>query len=200
MDMGRNGRSDSLGRRGWRPPPSPRRVPTHGGSAARAASNRPRRTSAPRQTPGPCTAAGSCRRVYRDVRSAPNPPTPQARGEQAAADLGASIVTGADGNPVAVLAAQLGIPLYEIDTTDTPLMLPGGRNPDARLDQMVRVLGLPVGCAVLCCAVLCCAVPCCAVPCCAVLHWATAGLRSVLVSLAARLGQQIQQARRPHYV
>ena len=39
----------------------------------------------------------------------------QAHGRSATADLGASVITGIDGNPLAVLAKQLQIPLHNID-------------------------------------------------------------------------------------
>ncbi len=59
-------------------------------------------------------------------------------GEHAAvADLGGSIITGIDGNPLAVLAAQLGIPLHDINTAGVPLYLEDGRVPDARIDRKV---------------------------------------------------------------
>ena len=54
----------------------------------------------------------------------------------AAADLGGSIITGIDGNPLAVLAAQLGIPLHNIGS-DCELYLPDGSQPPAALDKQV---------------------------------------------------------------
>lgn len=45
-------------------------------------------------------------------------PVPLKAGEhEAVADLGGSILTGIDGNPLAVLARQLKIPLHEIEQT-----------------------------------------------------------------------------------
>lgn len=38
-------------------------------------------------------------------------------GHEAVADLGGSILTGIDGNPLAVLAKQLRIPMHEIEQT-----------------------------------------------------------------------------------
>ena len=69
----------------------------------------------------------------------------------AVADLGGSIITGADGNPLAVLAAQLGAPLHDIAGDDAPLFLADGSEVDARLD--VEVGGLGGACWAVCCAV-----------------------------------------------
>lgn len=55
------------------------------------------------------------------------------------ADLGGSIITGIDGNPLAVLAAQLNIPLHDINTAGVPLYLEDGRVPDARIDKKVAM-------------------------------------------------------------
>ena len=40
---------------------------------------------------------------------------------EAVADLGGSILTGIDGNPLAVLARQLQIPLHEIEQTQASI-------------------------------------------------------------------------------
>ena len=53
------------------------------------------------------------------------------------ADLGGSILTGIDGNPLAVLARQLRIPLHDIDFEEVPLYLPDGSRPDSQLDKQV---------------------------------------------------------------
>ena len=50
----------------------------------------------------------------------------EAGGIAAAADLGGSIITGIDGNPLAVLAKQMGIPMHSIDSR-CPLYLEGGQ-------------------------------------------------------------------------
>lgn len=55
----------------------------------------------------------------------------------AVADLGGSILTGIDGNPLAVLAKQLHIPLHVIDEADVPLYQADGRDANAGLDQEV---------------------------------------------------------------
>lgn len=57
----------------------------------------------------------------------------------AVADLGGSILTGIDGNPLAVLAKQLQIPLHVIDEADVPLYQVDGREANAALDQEVMM-------------------------------------------------------------
>ena len=52
------------------------------------------------------------------------------------ADLGGSIITGIDGNPLAVLAAQLNIPMQDIET-NVPLYLDDGRILDPKTDKKV---------------------------------------------------------------
>ena len=59
----------------------------------------------------------------------------QGQGHAAVGDLGGSIITGIDGNPLAVLAAQLNIPLHEINTAGVPLYLEDGRVPDPAIDK-----------------------------------------------------------------
>ena len=61
----------------------------------------------------------------------------QGQGQAAVADLGGSIITGIDGNPLAVLAAQLDIPLHAIDTAGVPLYLEDGRVPHPAVDKKV---------------------------------------------------------------
>ncbi|BDA49228.1 Lysine-specific histone demethylase 1 homolog 1 [Coccomyxa sp. Obi] len=58
----------------------------------------------------------------------------EAEGHSAVADLGGSIITGIDGNPLAVLAAQLNIPLHDINTAGVPLYLEDGTEADTRID------------------------------------------------------------------
>ena len=53
------------------------------------------------------------------------------------ADLGGSIITGIDGNPLAVLAAQLRIPLHHINSSDVPLFCDDGSQADRTLDSKV---------------------------------------------------------------
>ena len=55
------------------------------------------------------------------------------------ADLGGSILTGIDANPLAVLARQLDIPLHDIDTAGVPLLLESGEEPDAALDRQASL-------------------------------------------------------------
>jgi hypothetical protein len=57
----------------------------------------------------------------------------------AVADLGGSILTGIDGNPLAVLAKQLHIPLHVIDEADVPLYHDDGREANTALDQEVSL-------------------------------------------------------------
>ncbi|KAL6764103.1 flavin-containing amine oxidoreductase-domain containing protein [Haematococcus lacustris] len=52
------------------------------------------------------------------------------------ADLGGAIITGIDGNPLAVLARQLGLPMHRI-TDRCPLYLPGGEEAPKDLDDKV---------------------------------------------------------------
>ncbi len=54
------------------------------------------------------------------------------------ADLGGSIITGIDGNPLTVLAKQLRIPLHEINSTDVMLYMAEGLQADQKLDDEVR--------------------------------------------------------------
>ncbi|KAL0034074.1 hypothetical protein WJX79_007286 [Trebouxia sp. C0005] len=56
----------------------------------------------------------------------------------AVADLGGSILTGIDGNPLAVLAKQLQIPLHVIDEADVPLYHDDGQEANTALDQEVE--------------------------------------------------------------
>ena len=58
------------------------------------------------------------------------------------ADLGGSIITGIDGNPLAVLAAQLRIPLHHINSKDVPLFRDDGAQADRTLDSKVRATSL----------------------------------------------------------
>ncbi|KAG1663128.1 hypothetical protein FOA52_000650 [Chlamydomonas sp. UWO 241] len=60
-------------------------------------------------------------------------------GYSGAADLGGSIITGTDGNPLAVLARQLKIPMHSI-LTKCPLYLEGGgEEPDKEQDEQAEV-------------------------------------------------------------
>lgn len=53
------------------------------------------------------------------------------------ADLGGSIITGIDGNPLAVLAKQLNIALHNINTDDVPLYLRDGSQICRDVDMQV---------------------------------------------------------------
>ncbi|GIL92116.1 hypothetical protein Vretifemale_19590, partial [Volvox reticuliferus] len=63
----------------------------------------------------------------------------EAGGVTGFAELGGSIITGCDGNPLAVLANQIGVPLQEV-RAETPLYWEDGRPVDAGLDQQVTQL------------------------------------------------------------
>ena len=62
----------------------------------------------------------------------------QGGGLAAVADLGGSILTGIDGNPLAVLARPLRIPLHHINSEGVPLYCADGREANRRLDQQAR--------------------------------------------------------------
>ena len=61
----------------------------------------------------------------------------QAGSHAAVADLGGSIITGIDGNPLAVLSSQLGIPMHTIGP-DCDLLLPDGSKASKAIDNQVR--------------------------------------------------------------
>ncbi|XP_016484866.2 lysine-specific histone demethylase 1 homolog 1-like [Nicotiana tabacum] len=58
-------------------------------------------------------------------------------GVVAAADLGGSVLTGINGNPLGVLARQLGIPLHKVRDI-CPLYLPNGRTVNSDIDSKVE--------------------------------------------------------------
>lgn len=67
------------------------------------------------------------------------PATPCQSGDASAvADLGGSIITGIDGNPLAVLAKQLDIPMHDINSDDVPLYLRDGSQLDQAVDMQVE--------------------------------------------------------------
>ena len=51
--------------------------------------------------------------------------------------MGGSIITGIDGNPLAVLAVQLQLAMHDINSQDVPLFLEDGSQPDRKLDEQV---------------------------------------------------------------
>ncbi|GLI65648.1 hypothetical protein VaNZ11_009247, partial [Volvox africanus] len=63
----------------------------------------------------------------------------EAGGVTGFAELGGSIITGCDGNPLAVLANQIGVSLQEV-RSETPLYWEDGRPVDEALDQQVTQL------------------------------------------------------------
>jgi lysine-specific histone demethylase 1 len=60
----------------------------------------------------------------------------QGGGRTAVADLGGSVITGTDSNPLAVLARQLGIPLHNI-SDNVPLFLKDGSELNRDIDKEV---------------------------------------------------------------
>lgn len=58
------------------------------------------------------------------------------------ADLGGSIITGIDGNPLAVLANQMKIPLHDINTEGVALYMEDGMEANKEDDDLVS-LGFP---------------------------------------------------------
>ncbi|KDP26299.1 hypothetical protein JCGZ_22284 [Jatropha curcas] len=59
-------------------------------------------------------------------------------GVVAAADVGGSVLTGINGNPLGVLARQLGLPLHKVRDI-CPLYLPDGQTVDSEIDSRVEV-------------------------------------------------------------
>jgi monoamine oxidase len=57
---------------------------------------------------------------------------------EAAADLGGSVLTGINGNPLGVLARQLGLPLHKVRDI-CPLYLPDGKAVNSEIDSKVEV-------------------------------------------------------------
>lgn len=59
-------------------------------------------------------------------------------GTEAAADLGGSVLTGINGNPLGVLARQLGLPLHKVRDI-CPLYLPDGEAVNSETDSKVEI-------------------------------------------------------------
>ncbi|XP_028780276.1 lysine-specific histone demethylase 1 homolog 1-like [Neltuma alba] len=59
-------------------------------------------------------------------------------GVEAAADLGGSVLTGINGNPLGVLARQMGLPLHKVRDI-CPLYLPDGKAVDSAMDTGIEV-------------------------------------------------------------
>ncbi|KAF7813573.1 lysine-specific histone demethylase 1-like protein 1 [Senna tora] len=62
----------------------------------------------------------------------------QGDGVVAAADLGGSVLTGINGNPLGVLARQLGLPLHKVRDI-CPLYLPDGKAVNSEIDSGIEV-------------------------------------------------------------
>ncbi|BBG94766.1 LSD1-like 1 [Prunus dulcis] len=58
-------------------------------------------------------------------------------GVEAAADLGGSVLTGINGNPLGVLARQLGLPLHKVRDI-CPLYLPDGKAVNSEIDSRIE--------------------------------------------------------------
>lgn len=67
-------------------------------------------------------------------------PLENGKKKQCVADLGGSILTGIDGNPLAVICKQLRIPLSKIISDRVPIYLPNGAEVDPKLDEAVEDL------------------------------------------------------------
>jgi hypothetical protein len=61
-----------------------------------------------------------------------------AGGQSAAADLGGSVLTGTDGNPLGVLARQLKLPMHHIRSDPCPIYGLDGQRADEELDKRVE--------------------------------------------------------------
>ena len=71
------------------------------------------------------------------VAKASNGPKSTHRGATAVADLGGSVLTGICGNPLAVIARQMELPLVRIRDS-TPLYMPDGAPADPKIDKLVE--------------------------------------------------------------
>lgn len=61
-----------------------------------------------------------------------------AGGHSASADLGGSVITGTDGNPLGVLARQLKLPMHNIRSDPCPIYGLDGQRVDEELDKRVE--------------------------------------------------------------
>jgi hypothetical protein len=66
----------------------------------------------------------------------------QGKGHEAAADLGGAVITGVNGNPLAVLARQRAIPMHRIDAEqrECPLYQISGKVVSKAMDNLVRLV------------------------------------------------------------
>lgn len=60
--------------------------------------------------------------------------------ERAVADLGGSVLTGIDGNPLAIITTQMRIPLSQIKAERSPLYLSDGSQANEAIDKKVEAL------------------------------------------------------------
>lgn len=79
-------------------------------------------------------------RVHTEMMQGPEGPLGKHSETQmeAVADLGGSILTGIDGNPLAVVSKQMDIPLSKIKSNTVPIYMPDGAEADKELDQKVE--------------------------------------------------------------
>lgn len=87
--------------------------------------------------------AKQSRGVQIEKRSASQPraarKAAQGSGLEAVSDLGGAVITGVDGNPLAVLAMQLGIDMHRIEAEshECPLFFRDGATVNPTLDEQV---------------------------------------------------------------
>ncbi|KAK9814743.1 hypothetical protein WJX72_010741 [[Myrmecia] bisecta] len=62
----------------------------------------------------------------------------EGQGLHAVADMGGSVITGIDGNPLAILAKQLQIPLHLINTQQVPLHVEDGSEANKAIDDQTE--------------------------------------------------------------
>lgn len=72
-------------------------------------------------------------RVHTEGMYGPMGDDPTDAKPMALADLGGSILTGIDGNPLAVIAKQMKIPLSMIKSDNVPIYLPDGQVADKEI-------------------------------------------------------------------
>lgn len=89
------------------------------------------------QNGGEMTTSGVCKA---NITNGGNGETDKEKVVRAVADLGGSVLTGIDGNPLAIVATQMRIPLWKIKSDSSPLYLPDGALADKTIDEKVETL------------------------------------------------------------
>jgi len=79
-------------------------------------------------------------RVHTEGMYGPMGDDPKDAKPMALADLGGSILTGIDGNPLAVIAKQMKMPLSQIKSDNVPIYLPDGQVADKEIDILIENL------------------------------------------------------------